>query len=87
MSRFIVRRLGLLAGSTASLLASIGAGVFLLPAASADRIVKGCTIVAHPTLQHGTNCAGANLSRGDLSRVRDEVVRYMSRGFPTAPLE
>jgi hypothetical protein len=69
VSHFVVRRLVLLAGSIASLLATVGPGSFLLPAASASRIVKGCTIVAHPTLQHHTSCAGAGLSRANLSRT------------------
>jgi hypothetical protein len=67
--QFIVRRLGMVAGSTVVLWAMVGAGVFLLPVASADRIVKGCTIVAHPKLQHHASCGGANLSFGNLSRA------------------
>jgi len=51
----------------AGLLAMIGAGVFLLPYASADRIVKGCTIVSHPKIQHHASCGGANLSFGNFS--------------------
>jgi uncharacterized protein YjbI with pentapeptide repeats len=65
MSQFIVRRLGLLVGSTASLWAL--AGAFLPLAASADRTVHNCTIVAHPTREHHTSCAGENLSRANLS--------------------
>jgi hypothetical protein len=69
VSQFTVRRLAVLAGSIASLLATVGANAFLLQAASASRIVKGCTVVDNPTLQHHTSCAGAGLSRANLSRT------------------
>src|SRR3954470_5947458 len=66
-SRFIVRRLGLLFGSTASVLAIVGA--FVLPAASADRVLRGCTIVDHPTPHHHTKCRGADFSRTNFSGI------------------
>ena len=53
----LIRRRGFAgAVSTVSVLATMGAGVLLAPAASADRIVKGCRIVANPTREHHTVC-------------------------------
>jgi uncharacterized protein YjbI with pentapeptide repeats len=69
VSRFVVRRLGLLFGSTAALLAMVSAGVFLLAGASADERVGNRTIVDHPTPTHHTDCRGAKLQGEHLVRA------------------
>ncbi|HLH29462.1 MAG TPA: pentapeptide repeat-containing protein [Acidimicrobiales bacterium] len=55
---------------------AIGVGTGVLPgpsgpaaagAAAADTVVDGCTIVAHPTRSHFTDCPGADLAGADLS--------------------
>src|SRR2546429_445601 len=64
--RIRCRRPAVLAVSGASLLAAIAVGG-ILPAASAARVVKGCTIVAYPTREHHTTCSGHDLSAAGLS--------------------
>src|SRR6266567_1776273 len=64
--RIRCRRPAVLAVSGASLLAAIAVGG-ILPAASAARVVKGCTIVAYPTREHHTTCSGHDLSGAGLS--------------------